>query len=126
MATYYILIKENVVENKGLHIRNTKLAKNSRKAHTVKKEQKGVCQFVDVKWKAIKKVNGKYRCVGEHKDHGLQVENKVYLPEGSFKLINSKNFKITRVYEGIPEWANNFLIKKYESNTQVIGDSSNE
>lgn len=101
------------MENKGLRTRNAKQAKNSRKALIIKENQKGICHFVNVKWQIIKRINGKYRHTGEHKDYGLQVENKVYLADGSYKLVNSKNFKITKVYDDIPEWANSNLIKKY-------------
>lgn len=100
---------------KGIRIRNRKKSHNMSKTMTKKDEQKGLCRYVSVKWQVIKKINGKYKHVGEHKDKGLQIENKVYLLDGSYKFVNSKSLNITKIYEGVPEWTNDILIKKYEA-----------
>ena len=101
-------------DNKGIRIRNRKRANNLRKANSIKEEQKGLCRFIDCKWQVIEKVNGKYKHVGEHKDRGLQIENKMYLADGKYKLVNNKGFKIKKTYDCIPEWANDLLKEKYE------------
>ena len=100
--------------NKGIRIRNRKRAKNSKKAQSIKATQIGLCKFVCYKEQVIKRINGKYKRIGEQKGKGLQIENKIFLEDGSYKLLNRKSIKVTMEYEGIPEWANDILVKKYE------------
>ena len=91
--------------NKGLAIRNRKLEKNFNKMNTITKEQEEICQYVKIKYDVIKKINGKYRFVGRKDGYGLQVKNRVYLADGTYKMVNSKGNKVTRVFDETPEWA---------------------
>lgn len=100
--------------NKGLEIRNKKLRKNTIKRNTVKPEQENTCQFVSISYEIIDRVNGKYKHLGSKQAQGLQVKNRVYLTTGGYKLINSKNAKVKKKFEDIPEWATEELICKYK------------
>lgn len=104
---------ETKPSNKGLEIRSKKLNKQREKRNVVKEQQQGVCQFVSVSWKVIERVNGKYQCTGTQKGNGLQIENKVFLTNGHYKLINNKNFKIEKTYSNIPDWVTQELKDRY-------------
>ncbi len=109
--------------NKGLEIRKKKLDKARKKRYEKKPEQIGLVRFVFLQWEVIERVNGKYRHTGRQIGRGLQVENRVYLTERSFKLINSKSVKITRKFRGVPEWASEELKAMYQRKMeQFSGD----
>ena len=99
--------------NKGLQIRNNKLKKKQQKRNTITPEQFDLCRFVELEWKVIERVNGKYKHTGQSKGKGLQIKNRVYLLNGSYKLVNSKSVRIFKIYDNIPEWASENLIKQY-------------
>ncbi len=99
--------------NKGLEIRNKKWEKKRTKRNTVKDEQVGLCRFIDFRVEVIEKVNGKYRHTGHEFGKGLQIENKVYLMDGHYKFVNRKSLKIVKVYEGAPDWANDYVLSVY-------------
>lgn len=99
--------------NKGLQIRNNKLKKLTKKRNVIKEEQKNICRFVEIKFEEIRRINGKYTHLGQKSEKGLQIRNRVYLINGHYKLVNNRGTKIIKKYEGIPEWANEDLIKKY-------------
>ena len=99
--------------NKGLDIRNRKIAKNLKNMNTVKEGQEDVYRFISISYQIIKKVNGKYKRLGSKKVNGLQIKNKVYLVNGKYKMINNKNTRIVKVFDGVPEWATDELIYKY-------------
>lgn len=99
--------------NKGLEIRQKKLEKNRKKRNEKKPNQLGLVRFVALQWEVIERVNGKYRHTGRQTGQGLQVENRVYLLDGHYKMVNSRAVKITKKYAGIPEWATEDLIEKY-------------
>ena len=101
--------------NKGLEVRSKKLNKQRQKRNTVTEGQKGICQFVQVSWEEIKKVNGKYKATGKKHGQGLQVENKVFLIDGHYKYVNNKNLKIEKVFKDVPSWATDEIIKKYQN-----------
>lgn len=79
----------------------------------VKPEQVGLIRFVDVRWEVIEEIDGKYVRTGRAHSHGLQIENRVYMVEGQFKMVNRKSLRITKEYDDIPEWATEDLIQKY-------------
>lgn len=88
--------------NKGLEIRNRKRKKAREKMNVVKEVQKGVCRFVWIEYMLFHNVNGKtkpFKIVG---NVGLQLENKVYLNDGTYKYINNKHLKIKKIYEDVP------------------------
>lgn len=88
--------------NKGLETRNIKKTKAREELNVVKEAQRGVCRFVWIEYMLFHNVKGKtkpYKVVG---NVGLQVENKVYLNDGTYKYINNKNLKIKKIYEGVP------------------------
>ena len=99
--------------NKGIAIRNTKRRKNAIKRNTLKEGQENLCRFVTIRYEDIQRVNGKYRRVGNKTVNGLQIQNKVYLLNGGYKLINSKSVKLIKSYGyEIPDWATEELIEK--------------
>lgn len=112
--------------NKGLDIRQKKLEKQREKRSTKKPHQIGVVQFVDLQWEVIEKVNGKFKHTGREKSQGLQIENRVYLSDGHFKLVNNKFVKITKKYLGIPEWATDDLIEKYHHKMEQFNLTQNK
>lgn len=102
--------------NKGIMIRQKKLDKQRERRNTIKPNQKDLIRFVSFKVKVIERINGKYR----HPErtefwNGLQIENKIYTPDGHYKLVNRPTLKITQYYEGVPEWANEYLLDKYQA-----------
>lgn len=102
--------------NKGLQIRANKHKKQAEKKYKVLEEQEGLCRFIAVEWVVFNKVNGKMRAVGKSQSKGLQVENKVYLIDGSYKFLNKKSIKIKEVFEGVPTWATEELQERYYKN----------
>ena len=108
--------------NKGLQIRRNKLNKQIRKRAEIKPEQQDLICFVEYTEKIIEKINGKYRRpTSSRKGVGLQVKNRVYLPNGKYKMVNRTTFYITQRYEGVPEWANKVLLEFYEEAQQTQG-----
>lgn len=105
--------------NKGLEIRNKKLINQTKKRNTIKSDQESICRFVTIHYSIIEKVYGKYKKIGEESINGLQIKNRVYLLKGSYKLINSKSVHITAKYPGIPDWASEELIDRYNTFNKV-------
>lgn len=101
-------------KNKGIRIWENKRRKNTKKRNTVKPEQENLCRFIDIKFQVIERINGKFKRTGASVASGLQIRNRLYMNDGHYKLINNKGTKIVRVYEDIPEWANENLISQYE------------
>lgn len=80
---------------------------------TVLDEQRTLFRFIEIEYVVLKKENGNYFYNGKEKARGLQIKNLVYLEKGSYKYINNKKLKITKIYKGIPDWAPDDLITKY-------------
>ena len=110
--------------NKGLDIRNRKITKNLKDMNTVKDGQENVCRFISISYEVIKKVKGKYKRIGSKKVNGLQIKNKVYLIDGRYKMINNKNIRIIKIFDGIPEWSTDELIYKYKNFMRLKEKSS--
>lgn len=92
--------------NKGMQIRKNKLDKKAKKRAEIKPEQKGLVCFVEYSEKIIERVNGKYRRpTSSQSGRGLQVENKILLADGRYKMVNRTSLRITKRYDCIPEWA---------------------
>lgn len=105
---------EKTTLNKGLQIRKNKLDKKAKKRAEVKPEQQNLVCFVEYNEKIIEKINGNYShpkrsCKGA----GLQIQNKIYLANGHYKMVNRSTLKITKQYEGIPAWATDKQIDMY-------------
>lgn len=100
--------------NKGLKIRNNKLRKNTAKRNTVKPDQIHICRFVEIRYQIIQKINGTFKRIGAENVRGLQIRNRVYLNSGKYKLINNKGTKIIKIYDDVPEWANDDLKTRYK------------
>lgn len=101
--------------NKGIEKRNNTRKNKRRKMVTTKEEQKGICQFIDFSDVVWKKVNGKNKASGRKKGFGLQIENKVYLADGTYKFVNKKSFSTRKVYTEIPENVDPKLLEKYNA-----------
>lgn len=99
--------------NKGLEIRNNKLKKNLKKCNEIKEDQKNLCRFVSITYDIIRKVNGKYKYLGKEQANGLQIQNRVYLLNGKYKMVNGKSVKVNKIFYDVPSWANEELINKY-------------
>lgn len=93
------------------------LSKKLAKAHAIKEGQENICRFIAYKCTRFEIVNGKRKNTGYTYGRGLQVVEKCYLENGQYKLVNGKNFHITECYDGIPEWANEYLISLYNQKT---------
>lgn len=94
----------------------TKRKNRIKKAVTKKPEQNGVCRFISFKDIEHPKVNGHFT---NHPiftiRQGLQIEHIFYYVEsGELKraMINKHGAKILKVYDEIPEWADDLLIEK--------------
>ena len=80
--------------------------KAQRKQNIVKPQQVKLCRFVDIRYEVFElKYNGSYERTGNAFTKGLQVENIVYLVEGSYKYVNRSSLKIMKKYVGVPDWA---------------------
>lgn len=90
-------------------------AKRNKKCHVMKEGQEDICRFVTIKFQVFVKEDNDYKRVGSEIANGLQIQNKVYLNNGRYKLINRKSARIIEKHEGIPDWANERLTKRYES-----------
>jgi len=105
--------------NKGMRIWKAKQEKKKKKfveMQKVKENQVDSCQFVEAEFTEIKKVNGKWKPQGKKQIKGLQMRSRIYLSDGGYKLVNNKkNMRIKKRYNGIPEWATEELIGRYEA-----------
>ena len=100
--------------NKGMQIRKNKLDKKAKKRAEVKPEQKDLICFVEYSEKIIEKINGKYRRpTSSRKGTGLQIQNKIFLANGHHKMVNRSSLKITKRFDGIPNWATPKQIDMY-------------
>lgn len=100
--------------NKGMQIRQNKLNRQARTRAKVKPEQEELVCFVDFSEKIIERINGKYRRpTRTERGRGLQIKNKIYLENGKHKMVNRTTLSITKKYEGVPAWANDFLKNLY-------------
>lgn len=96
-----------------------KKAEKLGKRNKIKPEQENIVQFVEFKEYEIERIDGKYKPTGKvHHGHGLQVKNRIYLADGSYKLVNRSSLKIKKTYSDLPGWANDFLRDKYRSLTE--------
>ncbi len=101
--------------NKGLQIRRNKLNKKIQKRAEIKPEQENLVCFVDFSVKVIEKMGGKYRKpTRTEKGSGLQIKNKIYMEDGTYKFVNRSTLKVTKQYPDIPEWANEYLKNLYQ------------
>ena len=88
--------------------------KAQRKQNTIKPQQVKLCRFVDIRYEVFEpKRNGGYERTGNAFTKGLQVENLVYLVEGSYKYVNRSSLKIMKKYIGVPNWAPQQLKEMY-------------
>lgn len=88
--------------------------KAQRKQNTIKPQQVKLCRFVDIRYEVFEpKRNGSYERTGNAFTKGLQVENLVYLLEGSYKYVNRNSLKIMKKYSGVPKWASPKLREMY-------------
>lgn len=105
--------------NKGLEIRNKKLAKKAAKRNTVKDNQTGVCRFIIFSNPVIDKPD-KHFVFKEYKElQGLQIENMLYYNDefGNIKhvFINKAHSRIINALDTVPDWATPDLVKKYNA-----------
>lgn len=101
------------MNNKGIRRVRKKRVNNLIRSTTVKEEQEKTLRFIEFNYDKIERVNGKYKYVGKGTDKGLQVRNRVYMSNGTYKLVNSKGLRVTNNIEGVPEWAADILIERY-------------
>lgn len=105
--------EEKEKQERILQKKQKKREKLFQNLHEIKPEQEGLVRFVDVRWEVFEEIEGKWVHTGRKHTQGLQVENFVYTIDGQYKMINRKSFRITKEYEGIPDWATKDLIKRY-------------
>ena len=100
--------------NKGMQILKNKHKKQIKQRAKVKPQQENLVCFVDFSEKVIERINGKYKHpTRTEKGNGLQIQNKIYLLNGNYKMVNRSTLKITKQYLDIPEWATKELIFLY-------------
>ena len=81
-------------------------------------------RFISATWTKFNKVNDKYVFAGYEKGRGLQVYDKLYLTDGTYKSLCSKYIRITGVHNGIPSWASSDLIGRYNDLLGTRADTS--
>lgn len=104
--------------NKGMRIWKAKREKRFKQAREIKPEQENICRFVNFRNTVHRKVNGKYIHPQIEHLQGLQVKNRFYYIKDNevvYVLINKHSAGITKVHEGIPAWADERLVKKYNN-----------
>lgn len=89
-----------------------RLARAKERRETVKADQVGVCRFIEISYQEFADDgSGKWVRTGSNTAKGLQFENKLLLPDGSFKYLNNSGVKITTMYERPPLWADPRLVQ---------------
>ena len=106
--------------NKGLRKRNKKLQKNFKQMIQIKENQEHLVRFIECEYADIQKVNGKYKFQSMISTHGLQIRNRCYLPNGKYKMVNNRGFRVKYAYHTIPEWADEVLIAMYKDAISTI------
>lgn len=104
--------------NKGMRIWKAKREKRFKQAREIKPEQENICRFVNFRNTVHRKANGKYIHPQIEHLQGLQVKNRFYYIKDNdvaYVLINKHSAGVTKVHEGIPDWADDRLIKKYNN-----------
>ena len=102
--------------NKGMQIWKAKREKRFKQAHEIKPGQEEICRFVNFRNTVHRKVNGKFIHPKIEHLQGLQVKNRVYYIKDNdvaYVLINKHGAGITKVHDGVPDWADERLVKKY-------------
>ena len=100
--------------NKGMQIRKNKLDKQMKKRVSITAEQENLVCFVEYSERIIERINGKYRRpVKIERGKGLQIKNKIYLPDGRYKFVNRSTLTITDRLIDVPTWANEYLRSLY-------------
>lgn len=97
----------------------TKRKNRIKKALTKLPEQIGLCRFIEFRNIEHPKVNGHFTNHAIFTNlQGLQIEHKfLYIQNGKIIkiMINKRNAKILKTFDGIPEWADPLLIEQYET-----------
>ncbi|MDE6656706.1 MAG: hypothetical protein K2J85_06930 [Anaeroplasmataceae bacterium] len=119
-ASNYDLTSKNIGNkqhlNKGMQIWKKKRENRLKKAVEMKSGQAEICRFVNFRNTVHRKVNGKYSHSKIEHLQGLQVKNRVYYikdNEVTYVLVNKHGAGVTKVHEGVPDWADERLVKKY-------------
>lgn len=108
--------------DKELEKRQKKKENLFKRMEEVKPEQVNLVRFVDVRWEVMEvDEEGKWHHTGRDHGHGLQVENRVYMVKGPYKMVNRRTFRITKSYKGIPEWATEELKLRYRHEREARG-----
>ncbi len=101
--------------NKGLAKRDQKRLKNQKKMRTIMLAEENICRFIEFRCEEFKRVNGKMNHTGHYFGKGLQIKEKCYLEDGKYKFVKSSGFRIAKIIEGVPNWANEYLVNLYKS-----------
>lgn len=104
---------------KGIETSNRKPARKRRKTDSMNPEQEVLCRFVEARWQSTERINGKNIRTGTAIGKGLQVNNKICLLDGHYKLADSGSVRITAVYNEVPEWASDELMKQYNRHQNI-------
>lgn len=102
-------------KNKGVQIWQNKIEKNKKKAKNIAEKQQGIICFIDFKCHEFGRISGKWSHLGVLYNQGLQINNRVYFEDGAYKLVSGRDAKVIKKYNVIPDWANEFLIDKYNN-----------
>ena len=85
--------------NKGIEKWLKSKEKKKVKRHTIKDSQKDLKRKVEITYPIFKKINGKWKMTEKRTKKGIQVENKVFLKDGSYIYVNKKGVKIKVIGE---------------------------
>lgn len=87
-------------DRKEKRITNTK--KNLKSSSQTKKECTTALQFVWIRYPLFHHYNGRLQKLRDVENIGLQIKDKIYLNDGTYKTVSNKNLKILKRYEGLP------------------------
>lgn len=112
------MIDDEKPMNKGMRIWKAKREKRFKQAREIKPGQENICRFVNFRNTVHLKVNGKFVHPKIEHLQGLQVKNRFYYikyDKVTYVMVNKHGAGVTKVHEGIPEWADERLLEMYNS-----------
>jgi hypothetical protein len=86
------------------------------KSAAVDDEMRDICCFVECRYTTIIHDSGKKPRVHIQNARGLRLQNTIYYLDGKMQLLNSEpKSLVKKVYDGIPDWADERLISIYNA-----------
>ncbi len=93
-----------------------KLVHRIERSAAVDDSMRNICCFVECRYASIVSQNGSKPVVSVRSGKGLRLQNTIYYLDGRMQLLNSEpETLIWKVYDGIPDWADDRLKAIYHA-----------